>query len=133
MLGAGCQGSNTMSGLYRLIPVVGLVILAAHAAVRVFRTTQPLRSAQKPAPRNAWLACSLSVFRNAVRRRVAGCVGNGVAADETEHEIKTQAAAKAIRHQLEGRGRRGRSDLRRAIYRTHRPYFDDAITALLAG
>jgi hypothetical protein len=69
--------------------------------------------------------------QSAARGKAAGV--QKVAADETEHDIKTQAAAKAIRHQLEGRGWRGRSDLRRAISRTHRPYFDDAITALLAA
>ena len=45
-LGAGCQGSSTMSGLYQLIPVVGLVMLARTRRSGVFHTTQPLRSAQ---------------------------------------------------------------------------------------
>jgi hypothetical protein len=55
------------------------------------------------------------------------------AADETEHEIKTAAASKAIRHKLDGQGWRARSDLRRAVYLTHRPYFDDAVEALRAS
>jgi hypothetical protein len=38
-LGARCQGSSTMSRHYRLIPVVGLVILARTRRFRVFRTT----------------------------------------------------------------------------------------------
>jgi hypothetical protein len=51
-------------------------------------------------------------------------------ADETELEIKTQAAAKAIRTRLEGRGWLSRSEIRNGIRKVHRAYFDDAMEHL---
>jgi hypothetical protein len=69
--------------------------------------------------------------QNEARGKAAGVLK--AAADETEHEMKTQGAAKAIRHQLEGRVWRAKAELRRSIKATHRPYFDDAIAALLAA
>jgi hypothetical protein len=69
--------------------------------------------------------------QNAARGKAAAV--QKVNADETEAEMKTQAAAKAIRHQLEGRGWRARSELRKSIKAVHRPYFDDAMSVLEAG
>jgi hypothetical protein len=69
------SGQQLNVGPYRLIPWVGLVMLARTRRFGVLRTTQPLRS-RKPAPRYAWLASSFE-YSNGVRPAVARCVGNG--------------------------------------------------------
>ena len=63
--------------LYQLIPVVGLVILTLMRGGAGCFSPRSLSGPREPAPRYAWLACSLLSISDADRPGVAGCVGNG--------------------------------------------------------
>jgi hypothetical protein len=69
-----------------------------------------------------------SEWQSKARGKAAGV--QKATADEVESELKTQAASKAIRARLEGRGWLSRSDIRKALRSDRRAFFDDAIEHL---